>query len=86
VIGNLSATMVSAIDLALESGGELVRYQGGYWAARGKPHPSFGQTECYGTKTIEALVARGCAEYSEHRDGRNGRFPVAVKLTPKVDA
>lgn len=82
----LSATMVACIDDALEAGGELIRYQGGYWAARNAPRASDGIPRPYhGTPTVEALVARGEAEYSEYRDGRNGQFPIAVRIGPKSE-
>lgn len=82
LIGSLSATMVSCLDLALEHDGVLVRYQGGYWAPRGRIHPKLGG-ESYGSKTVEALVTRGVAEFTEWKDGRASRWPVAMKLKPE---
>jgi len=82
----LSATMVACIDCAQEAGGELVRYQGGYWADRGGGHPMTNRREFHSTPTVQALVTRGYAEYSEHRDGRNEAFPIAMRLTPLCEA
>jgi hypothetical protein len=73
--------MVACIDDAQNAGGELVRYQGGYWAARNGPRAHDGIPRPYhGTSTVEALISRGYAEYTEWRDGRSVRFPVAMKL------
>lgn len=83
----LSATMVACLDDALEAGGELVRYQGGYWAARNAPRAHDGIPRPYhGTKTVQALVDRRAAEYSEWRDGRNGQFPIAMRVLPTKQA
>lgn len=82
----LTATMVACIDDARAAGGELVRYQGGYWASRGGPHPANGHRTSHGTPTVHAIVTRGYAEYSEHRDGRNGPFPIAIRLLPDPSA
>jgi hypothetical protein len=80
---SLSATMVACLDIAQEAGGELVRYQGGYWADRGGGHPvGVNRRECHSTPTVQALVRRGFAEYSEYRDGRSGLFPIAMRLIP----
>lgn len=89
----LSATMVECIDMAQEAGGELIRYQGGYWAPRGS-HPLTSSPETWGsgrslpryhgTPTVHALVTRGYAEYTEHREGRHNNFPIAMRLTSKA--
>lgn len=81
----LSATMVACIDMALENGGELVRYQGGYWAPRGA-HPRATHTPSHGTPTVEGLVRRGQAEYTEWHNGKFKVFPVAMRLTPQATA
>jgi hypothetical protein len=85
----LSATMVACIDMAREAGGELVRYQGGFWAPRGA-HPlaqdpaKFGSGRglptYHSTPTVHAIVTRGFAKYSEHREGRHSTFPIAIRL------
>jgi hypothetical protein len=51
----------------------LVRHQGGFWTSIDGRHPVFG------TSTIEALVKRGVAEYTEWKDGRIAPFPIRVK-------
>lgn len=84
----LTATMVACLDDARAAGGELVRYRGGFWAARNAPRCHDGLPRPYwGTSTVEAIVARGEAAYTEWRDGRSGRFPVAMRVSeqPKID-
>jgi hypothetical protein len=79
----LSATMVDCIELARTHGGELVRFQGGYWAGRNAPrmpHDGIPRPYCGGS-TVNAIVTRGYAEYSEWREGRSFKFPIAIKLT-----
>ena len=76
----LSETMKEAQEYAKANGGVLHRLPGGYWVAdkdRGNHPPS---VKYYGTKTVQALVTRGDAEYFDHRTGRHGEFPVAVKI------
>lgn len=82
----LSATMVACIDDAREAGGELVRYQGGYWAPRGRSmrHDGAPVGSYHGASTVHAIVTRGYAEYSEHREGRGGRFPIAIRLVAQA--
>lgn len=81
VMKPLSATMVACLDDAQENGGELVRYQGGYWADRAGGHPLTNRRAYHGATTVQALVARGYAEYSEHRLGSAGReFPIAMRV------
>lgn len=76
----LSATMVACIDFAREHGG-LVRFAGGYWTKRGADWSgSTPDAEWFGTSTVHACVTRGELSYTEHRDGRNGRFPVAAAI------
>ena len=75
----LTPTMHHARVYARKHGGKLYRYPGGYWAK-----PNWQQSEhSFGTLTIEGLVSRGVAEYSDWREGRNGRFPVEVTVTPE---
>jgi hypothetical protein len=82
---SLSATMVACIDLARANGGELVRYQGGFWSDRGGGHPTVNRREYHGASTVQAIVDRGYAAYSEHREGRNGSsFPIAMKLRAAI--
>ena len=62
--------------------GAIHRHQGGFWANTGwllHSGPYFG------TSTIQSLVTRGVAEYTEWRDGRGGRFPIkAALVAPSV--
>lgn len=79
----LTLTMEAAVMYAAENGGTLVRYPGGFWAREGWiPNES----PWFGTKTVQGLVTRGVAEYTEHRDGRNGSFPVKVKVSSNRDS
>ena len=78
----LSATMVCALDDIQEHGGEIVRYQGGYWSWRDvarRPHDGVPEFS-YGTNTIHALVTRGELEYSEWKENRRGKFPIAARV------
>ena len=74
--------MAVALSMAHEAGGKLVRYVGGYWAPENSPlrshdgHP----VDYVGTSTIEALVKRGELTYSDWKEGRGGKFPIAVVL------
>lgn len=72
----LSETMQRAIGFAAAHGGTLHRQPGGFWSPRAGTDLGY-----YGTSTIEALVKRGLAEYTVWREGRNGRFPVEMRLT-----
>lgn len=83
----VSVTMASCLSDMMDAGGELCRFQGGYWAPekgardhRGIPHPY------HGTSTVEALVARGLAEYTQWQQRSRGdsKFPVRVKITVKA--
>ena len=81
----LTHTMIECLQ-ALGTAGEFVRYQSGYWAPRsvarhrhnGLPQWSFGSS------TIYAVEARGYAAFTEWQDGRNGRFPIAVRPCPSA--
>jgi hypothetical protein len=80
-MSDLSKTMQEAVTFAREQGGSLVRSPGGYWHAP-KELQMFGirSVITFGTSTVAALVSRGVADYTEWKDGRNGRFPVKVTL------
>lgn len=77
----MTAIMTMALGDIIEKGGKLVRHAGGYWTVAGAPksatigHPFDWWV---GTSTIEGLVRRGELEYTDWRDGRNGRFPIEV--------
>ena len=75
----MSATMAVALADILDRGGEIVRHQGGYWTVPGAVKTAvIGRPFEWwlGTSTVEGLVRRGELFYTEHREGRNGNFPV----------
>lgn len=75
---DLSPSMREAREFAEKNGGELVRHQGGYWSREGWRQGD--GVRYFSASTVHALVSRGVAVYSEHVDGRSGRFPVRAKL------
>lgn len=78
----ISATMATALAMAHQHG-RIVRYVGGYWAPDKAPRDHRGNpVDNVGTSTIESLVLRGRLIYSEWKEGRNGRFPIAAILNP----
>lgn len=80
-MSDLSPTMQQAAAYARQHGGSLERFPGGYWCEPGRSQwDAYRVTSTFSTKTIEALVARGVAEYTQWKDGRNGRFPIKVTL------
>lgn len=81
-MADLSPTMQRAVDYAAKHGGVLARFPGGFWRESTWSQWSTAQAyhHHFGTPTIEALVKRGAAEYTEWQEGRNGRFPVKVAL------
>ncbi len=85
----LSYTMELAEQAARANGGRLHRHRGGYWTPSKNPN-SPSTMEHYGTSTIDGLVRRGLAYYSDHRRGRSGEFPVEMTLidstTPKGES
>lgn len=74
-MSELSATMRAALDYASKNGG-LIRSPGGYWVAA-KP---CAWPFTFNTSTVNALVSRGLAEYTEWKDGRNGSFPIRMAV------
>jgi hypothetical protein len=71
--------MQEAVNYVEAHGGELVRLPGGFWVRNGA-----ALSDChYGTPTVQALVSRGVATYSEWQEGRYGRFPIRMTLTRK---
>ena len=70
----LTPTMDKAAELAKQHGGKLHRHPGGFWA--GPEYKQHGAS--FGTSTIDGAVKRGAAEYTDWKEGRNGRFPVEV--------
>jgi hypothetical protein len=78
----LSSTMKAARDYAQQHGA-LCRYPGGFWSKPG------GRDEggmWFSTPTVQALVKRGVAAYTEWVDGRSGRFPVRAELMSNAPA
>lgn len=81
----LTPTMRRCIRSASANGGKshgtLTRYPGGYWRAKATDSR---WAPWFNTSTVEGLVRRGLAEYTQWREGRNGRFPVEMTLTEKA--
>lgn len=86
-IEQLSATMAICMAETMEQGGKLIRHAGGYWSWPNCPrgHDGLPVTR-FGTKTVEALVARKEMTYVEWRDGRIGRFPIAAQVNQEFNA
>lgn len=85
----MTALMAMALGDIIDKGGKVVRRQGGYWTQPGAAHLGvIGHPYDWwvGTPTIEGLVRRGELEYSEWKDGKNGRFPIeAYRPMPHPD-
>lgn len=78
-----SALMVEALDLAISHGGTLVRFGEDRWSFPGAPRGARGlPEESVGTASIQGLVRRDMAVYSDFRFHRGARRPVAVKVNP----
>lgn len=77
---SLSHEMKNCITFARSGNGKLYRQPGGFW--KKEEFEPYGIS--YGTPTIEALVKRGLAEYTEWKDGRRGRFPVVVEIKENI--
>ena len=73
----LTPTMQAAIEYARARGGVLVRWPGGFWM---RVDADYAFDESFGTPTVQALVTRGLATYTDWKDGRRGRFPIRVEL------
>lgn len=73
----LSPTMRDAMKYANdECGGKLKRFPGGFWCSTGEGY----HYPWWGTSTIEALVKRGVATYTEWYEGQRARFPIEVTM------
>jgi hypothetical protein len=72
----LSPTMQRCVEY-IRQHGAIHRHPGGFWA-----HAEWQQHSgpWHDTGTIQALVRRGVAEYSEWQQGRSGRFPIKAIL------
>jgi hypothetical protein len=85
-MAELTSTMRRAVEYARKHGGELERYPGGYWCEPGRTQWNLGgAVTTFGTSTIAGLVGRGAAEYVAWKDGRNGNFPIRVRVTAGVE-
>lgn len=74
----LSPEMQAAVEYAKAHDGKIVRYPGGFWAKGGVWNRS---ERWFGTTTIEALVARGVAEYTDWQYRKDGsRFPTQITV------
>jgi hypothetical protein len=79
----LSATMAIAMVEAIEHGGKLMRHQGGHWTYPGAaPTAVIGHPYDWwcGDNTINALVDRGRLKFTEWKEGRGTRFPIAAEV------
>ncbi len=74
----ITPTMAEALGLAYEHGGELVRFQGGFWSYRG--NPNWPPAPWFGAPTVNGLVARERMRWTEHKAGRVHSFPVAAAV------
>lgn len=72
----VSPSMRQAIGTMKIHGGSIDRHPGGFWRCE----PLGGYS--FGTSTIEGLVKRGIAEYTQWQEGRSGRFPIRATLKP----
>jgi hypothetical protein len=77
----LSEKMQEAMLYAMDNGGKVCRYRGGFWAME---NWCKGQHPWFGTSTVKALVSRGLMSYTEWQEGRNGRFPVAAVVISEL--
>ena len=77
----LSPKMQAARDHLKKHGDKLVRYPGGYWAAEDW---HMWKGPCFGTSTVEALVRRGVAKYTDWKIGKKSSFPIEATLCDGV--
>jgi hypothetical protein len=78
----ISKKMQQAMLYALANGGKLCRCRGGFWAMENWRK---GQPPWFGTSTVKALVTRGLMSYTEWREGRKDRFPVAAVVSARPE-
>ena len=76
--GPLTGVMIKCVKFMRAEAGCIYRHPGGYWGSA-----NFKLYESFGTSTVEGLVRRGVAEYTEWQEGRNGRFPIRATLKEK---
>lgn len=75
----ISETMHAAVQFAWKNGGKLTRHPGGFWRDAGPTMDRWGGT-WFGTPTIEALVKRGLATYTQWKESGNRRFPIEMTM------
>lgn len=71
----LTKTMLSLIDYIGQA--TLYRHAGGFWK---RDEHWVVNSPSFGGSSVEALVSRGIAEYTQWKDGKNGRFPIQARL------
>ncbi|MFC1333169.1 MAG: hypothetical protein G8D89_20625 [gamma proteobacterium symbiont of Clathrolucina costata] len=83
----LTQTMQQAVDFARAHDNKLTRHPGGRWAAAHDPGLKWRDEEgttlyavYFETRTVQGLVSRGAAKYSDWKEGPGGRFPIEVTL------
>ncbi len=65
----------SAIKYARARDGKFYRFPGGYWYFDKQCNSQY-----VGTTTVEALVVRGIATYTQWQEGKRGKFPIEATL------
>lgn len=79
----MSATMAASLAEIIDRGGKIIRHQGGWWTEPGAtPKGIIGHPFDWwlGGSTVQALVRRGEIEYTEWKEGRGFRFPIAASV------
>ena len=71
----LTKTMIELVEYMRDA--TLYRHPGGFWT-RQSNWDIYARS--YGTPSVQALVLRGIAEYTEWKDGKANRFPVQARL------
>jgi hypothetical protein len=75
----LSETMKGLVEFMKRNENKIHRHPGGFWSK--KEWASWRGELSYGTSSVDALVKRGVAQYSNWQEGRSGRFPIEATLT-----
>jgi hypothetical protein len=70
--------MRALVEYMKQHGNEIHRHPGGFWAHKGWSQWTTGGN-WFGSSSVQALVTRKVAEYTEWQEGKR-RFPVAAKL------
>lgn len=78
-MAELTKPMLNCVAFMKERGGTIERHTGGFWSYPGWRLHDGGQW--FGTSTVNALVIRGVATYTEYKNGRSGRFPIKCTLS-----